>query len=188
MPCLSFFTALLVAFMALIVIAAPNPAFKPKPSTTQAVAHRIRAHKRSCHAPTCTPAPTKPASSNGDGKVGTATWFNTGLGSCGKVSNDNELVVALGPGSFNSGKMCGATITVKNNENGKTTTAKVVDLCPSCGTNNLDLSPAAFKKLGSLSTGVLNVSWDDVCHRRIGLLSGTRPETSTPVAIPTPLY
>ncbi|KAG9091312.1 hypothetical protein FRC06_000611 [Ceratobasidium sp. 370] len=57
-------------------------------------------------------------------------------------------------------KFCGKTITVKNTKNGKTTTAKVVDTCPSCGSGDLDLSPAAFKKLGSLSTGVLSVSWD----------------------------
>ncbi|KAH7341133.1 RlpA-like double-psi beta-barrel-protein domain-containing protein-containing protein [Rhizoctonia solani] len=85
-------------------------------------------------------------------RTGKATWFNTGLGACGKVSNDNQLIVALGP-------MCGKTITVKNTKNGKSTTAKVMDLCPSCGSNNVDLSPAAFKKLGSLSAGVLSISW-----------------------------
>ncbi|QRW27693.1 ribosomal L27 protein [Rhizoctonia solani] len=74
-------------------------------------------------------------------KNGKATWFNTG--------------------PYNNGKMCGKTITVKNTKNGKSTTAKVVDLCPSCGSSNIDLSPAAFKKLGSLDTGVLSVSWSD---------------------------
>ncbi|KAG8716206.1 hypothetical protein FRC11_007380 [Ceratobasidium sp. 423] len=93
-------------------------------------------------------------------RTGKATWFNTGLGACGKVSNDKQLIVALGPGAYQNGKMCGKTITIKNTKNNMSTTAKVMDLCPTCGSNNLDLSPAAFAKLGSLSTGVLSVSWN----------------------------
>ncbi|CAE6441359.1 unnamed protein product [Rhizoctonia solani] len=93
-------------------------------------------------------------------RTGKATWFNTGLGACGKVTNDKQFIVALGPGAYQNGKMCGKTITIKNTKNKNFVTAKVVDLCPSCGSNNLDLSPAAFAKLGSLSAGVLSVSWN----------------------------
>ncbi|CAE6504178.1 unnamed protein product [Rhizoctonia solani] len=148
---LSFFTTVFVFVMALVAFAAPiqpadlELATAPIDSTVAVPAEldsRQETHvleKR---------------------RAGKATWFNTGLGACGKVSNDNQLIVALGPGAYQNGKMCGKTITVKNTKNGKSTTAKVMDLCPSCGSNNLDLSPAAFKKLGSLSTGVLSVSWN----------------------------
>ncbi|QRV99849.1 hypothetical protein RhiJN_27868 [Ceratobasidium sp. AG-Ba] len=91
---------------------------------------------------------------------GRATWFNTGLGNCGKVSKDSQLIVALATKTYAKGKFCGKKVTIKNTKNGKSTTATVMDSCPSCGPNDLDLSPAAFKKLGSLSTGVLSVSWN----------------------------
>jgi len=93
-------------------------------------------------------------------RTGKATWFNTGLGACGKVSKDSQLVVALATSAYAKGKNCGKTITIKNTKNGKSTTAKVMDMCPGCAANDLDLSPAAFKKLGTLDTGVLKVSWN----------------------------
>ncbi|CAE7110922.1 unnamed protein product [Rhizoctonia solani] len=146
----SFFTTVFVFVMALVVIAAPiqpaNIELVKAPVDSTVIAP-VDIESRETH-------------TLEKRKTGKATWFNTGLGACGKVSNDNQLIVALGPGAYQNGKMCGKTITVKNAKNGKSTTAKVMDLCPSCGSNNLDLSPAAFKKLGSLSTGVLTVSWN----------------------------
>ncbi|KAJ1309514.1 hypothetical protein OPQ81_006288 [Rhizoctonia solani] len=148
---LSFFTIVFVSVMALVGFAAPiqhaNLELATVPvDSTEAVPAELESRQE-----------THTLEKR---RTGTATWFNTGLGACGKVSNDNQLIVALGPGAYQNGKMCGKTITIKNTKNGKSTTAKVMDLCPSCGGNNLDLSPAAFKKLGSLSTGVLNVSWN----------------------------
>ncbi|CAE6420318.1 unnamed protein product [Rhizoctonia solani] len=147
---LSFFTTVLVLVMALVAFSAPiqtaDLEFAKVPvDSTVAVPVEIE--------------PRQETHALEKRKSGKATWFNTGLGACGKVTNDNQLIVALGPGPYNNGKMCGKTITVKNAKSGKSTTAKVVDLCPSCGPNNIDLSPAAFKKLGSLSAGVLSVTW-----------------------------
>ncbi|KAB5595695.1 putative effector protein [Ceratobasidium theobromae] len=143
---LSFFTVLLAFFMALATFAAPVPAPTPDISVAEVVAPEIEARDES--------------SILEKRRTGRATWFNTGLGACGKVSNDNQLIVALAPGAYAKGKNCGKTITIKNTKNGKSTTAKVLDMCPGCGANDVDLSPAAFKKLGSLSTGVLTVSWN----------------------------
>ncbi|KAF8710371.1 Non-catalytic module family expn, partial [Rhizoctonia solani] len=148
---LSFFTTVLVFVMALVAFSAPIQStnvelVKLPVDSTVAVPAEIESRQE-----------THTLEKRKNGK---ATWFNTGLGACGKVTNDNQLIVALGPGPYNNGKMCGKTITVKNTKNGKSTTAKVVDLCPSCGSSNIDLSPAAFKKLGPLSTGVLTVSWN----------------------------
>ncbi|CAE6526578.1 unnamed protein product, partial [Rhizoctonia solani] len=148
---LSFFTTVLVFVMALVAFAAPIQLAnlelaKPPVDSTVAVPADLESRQE-----------THTLEKR---KTGKASWFNTGLGACGKVSNDKQSIVALGPGAYQGGKMCGKTITIKNTKNGKSTTAKVMDLCPSCGTNNLDLSPAAFKKLGSLSTGILSVSWN----------------------------
>jgi hypothetical protein len=64
---------------------------------------------------------------------------------------------------------------ITNTANGKTVYAKTRDSCPGCGDNDLgsskylfrllsvdpslDMSPAVFKKLASLDTGVIHVSW-----------------------------
>ncbi|CEL51571.1 hypothetical protein RSOLAG1IB_00106 [Rhizoctonia solani AG-1 IB] len=146
----SFFTTVLVLVMALVAFSAPIQhadleLAKAPVDSTVAVPLEIESRQE-----------THTLEKRKNGK---ATWFNTGLGACGKVSNDKQLIVALGPGAYKSGQMCGKTITVKNPKNGKSTTAKVMDLCPSCGTNNIDLSPAAFQKIGSLSAGVLSVTW-----------------------------
>ncbi|KAI8336437.1 RlpA-like double-psi beta-barrel-protein domain-containing protein-containing protein [Choanephora cucurbitarum] len=87
---------------------------------------------------------------------GRATYYNVGLGSCGKTNSDGEMVAALS-GSFMSKKYCGRSITVKGGKG--SVTVKVVDTCPGCGKGDVDLSPAAFKKLGALSKGVIPITW-----------------------------
>ncbi|KAG8720824.1 hypothetical protein FRC08_018027 [Ceratobasidium sp. 394] len=141
----SFITVVLVLFMALVAFAAPVPVAEPAAiQTPDRSAADISLESRDLE----------------KRRNGKATFFNTGLGSCGKRSKDSDLIVALSSKINTRNKFCGKTIRIKNTKNGKTTTAKVLDTCPGCGSNDLDLSPAAFKKLGSLSTGVLSVSWD----------------------------
>ena len=64
---------------------------------------------------------------------------------------------------------------ITNTANGKTVYAKTRDSCPGCGDNDLglfeylfqllsinhglDMSPAVFKQMASLDTGVIHVSW-----------------------------
>ncbi|KAI9475420.1 MAG: RlpA-like double-psi beta-barrel-protein domain-containing protein-containing protein [Benjaminiella poitrasii] len=91
---------------------------------------------------------------------GDATYYNVGLGSCGDTNSDSEMVCALSSslmGDSSDGKYCGQSITIKSGS--KSVTVKVVDTCPSCGEGDVDLSPSAFKKLGSLDTGVLPITW-----------------------------
>ncbi|KAG2205048.1 hypothetical protein INT46_010064 [Mucor plumbeus] len=92
---------------------------------------------------------------------GDATFYSVGLGSCGDTNSDSELVAALSEelmGTGSDGSYCGKSITIKG-KSGKSVTVKVVDSCPSCGKGDIDLSPTAFKKLGSLDTGVLPITW-----------------------------
>ncbi|MEV7424883.1 MULTISPECIES: RlpA-like double-psi beta-barrel domain-containing protein [unclassified Streptomyces] len=96
--------------------------------------------------------------------AGQATWYNTGLGACGWNNNDGELVVAVSPGVYgtypnpNNSPVCGRQLQVNGPLGSVTVT--VVDRCAGCATNDVDLSPAAFSRIGDLNAGRINVSWD----------------------------
>ncbi|KAI0769353.1 RlpA-like double-psi beta-barrel-protein domain-containing protein-containing protein [Trametes elegans] len=91
---------------------------------------------------------------------GDATYYNPGgnFGACGTRNQDSELVAALNPTQYSGGSNCGRHINV--HYQGKTVNAKVVDLCPGCGSGSVDLSPAAFQKLAPLSVGRIKVTWE----------------------------
>ena len=58
----------------------------------------------------------------------------------------------------NENPLCGKKIKVTYE--GKSIEVKVVDRCPGCSENDLDLSPSAFKKLAPLAKGRLKqVKW-----------------------------
>ncbi|KAK0936889.1 hypothetical protein LTR29_011568 [Friedmanniomyces endolithicus] len=67
---------------------------------------------------------------------------------------------ALSDSNWNDAGNCGGCVAV--NYGGKTITAMIVDECPGCGTNHLDLFPTAFSALASPSAGVIDVTWDYV--------------------------
>lgn len=69
----------------------------------------------------------------------------------------------------NSGN-CGGCVKVSHG--GKSITAMIVDQCPGCGPNHLDLFPDAFAALAPPSQGVIGVTWDYVkCPHISGPLS-----------------
>lgn len=96
---------------------------------------------------------------------GDGTFYNTGLGSCGIVSNDSEFVVALGYELYdsvntpnpNNNPLCGRKITVFRGN--KSVQVTVVDRCPGCSSTSLDLSPAAFNVLGAPEEGRISITW-----------------------------
>lgn len=96
---------------------------------------------------------------------GDGTFYNTGLGSCGIVSNDSEFVVALGYELYdsvntanpNNNPLCGREITVFRGD--KSVQVTVVDRCPGCSSTSLDLSPAAFNVLGAPEEGRIPITW-----------------------------
>ncbi|KAH7340665.1 RlpA-like double-psi beta-barrel-protein domain-containing protein-containing protein [Rhizoctonia solani] len=91
----------------------------------------------------------------------------SGTGSCGWQNRDDEWVAAVGTALFqemmvdgnpNHSKACGKTANVS--WNGKTIKVGIVDRCPGCGYNDIDLSPSAFQQFSGLGTGKLyGVSW-----------------------------
>jgi len=99
---------------------------------------------------------------------GTATYYAVGMGSCGIESSDSQDVVALshvimteqGASNPNANPLCGRKITIKHVDSGKTVQATVVDTCPGCKRDDIDLSPSCFTKIAALADGRVRVSWD----------------------------
>ncbi|KAF8880754.1 riboflavine-aldehyde-forming enzyme [Infundibulicybe gibba] len=91
---------------------------------------------------------------------GEATFFAPGLGACGQRNTGNDLIVALNSAQYGNGGNCNKNIRV--NYKGKSVTVKVVDKCPGCGINGIDLSPAAFDRLEKRSVGRIQVDWNFV--------------------------
>ena len=88
---------------------------------------------------------------------GEGTFYTVGLGSCGQTNSDTEMVAALSSSLMSSGDKCGKQLTATSDTGSVTVTA--VDTCPSCGEGDIDFSPAAFEKLGSLSEGRISIQW-----------------------------
>ncbi|KAG2236575.1 hypothetical protein INT48_000875 [Thamnidium elegans] len=110
------------------------------------------------------PTPKKNASSSSSSDYsGDATFYGTGLGSCGIVSKDSDYIVALNHGQMKNGanpnknELCGKKITAHGPDGSVTVT--IVDTCPGCAIGDLDFSPAAFAKIADMDRGRVPVSW-----------------------------
>ncbi|KAI9678120.1 MAG: hypothetical protein M1817_006064 [Caeruleum heppii] len=81
---------------------------------------------------------------------GDLTTYAVGLGSCGTTNSGGEDVVALAApmmkavdnGNPNNNPYCGKSIMISYN--GKQRAAKIVDTCPGCGAQGLDLSDSLY--------------------------------------------
>ncbi|KAJ2402721.1 hypothetical protein GGI23_000505 [Coemansia sp. RSA 2559] len=110
------------------------------------------------------------SSSGGDSQTftGDGTYYSPGLGACGITNTDSDLIAAINAeqygssssGNSNSASVCGKCAQVKG-PNGQVK-VKVTDKCPSCKSGDLDLSPAAFDKIGSEAAGRISISWSFV--------------------------
>ncbi|GAB7351284.1 hypothetical protein MBLNU459_g1701t1 [Dothideomycetes sp. NU459] len=68
---------------------------------------------------------------------------------------------ALSSSNWDTSGNCGGCVAVTGPK-GNTITAMIVDECPGCGENHLDLFPDAFDQLSAASAGVISVTWDFV--------------------------
>jgi len=92
---------------------------------------------------------------------GTATYFyqNGNPGACGNYNKDSAYVIAVDSAMY-KGSQCGKKVKITNKSTGKSITATVADMCPSCiSSGSIDLSVGAFQALASLDQGVFPVSW-----------------------------
>nr|CAH69601.1 riboflavin-aldehyde forming enzyme [Agaricus bisporus] len=89
---------------------------------------------------------------------GDATFYDPGLGACGHTNQAHELVVALPSAKYGNGDHCSKHVGI--HYKGKYVKVKVVDKCPGCGSNDLDISPTAFSQLASQDLGRIKVDWE----------------------------
>ncbi|KAG6821179.1 hypothetical protein H0H93_005399 [Arthromyces matolae] len=88
------------------------------------------------------------------------TFYDVGLGACGKNNVASDFIVALNSAQFGSGypgPYCFKTITMSYN--GKSTQATIMDECPGCPEGGLDLSRGLFTFFAPESVGVLYGTW-----------------------------
>ncbi|KAJ4987476.1 Expansin-YoaJ 1 [Stagonosporopsis vannaccii] len=99
-------------------------------------------------------------------KRGEATFYggNTSGGTCsftGYTIPSSLFGTALSDANWESAANCGACVSVTG-PSGNKITAMIVDQCPGCGDNHLDLYPAGFAALAEPKEGVIPISWDFV--------------------------
>ncbi|KAL7912523.1 expansin-like protein [Trichoderma velutinum] len=112
-----------------------------------------------CLALATSAAPTEAEVRETSAHSGSITWYNTGLGACGHVNNDNELVAAVSHSLYDREHPCGRKIRIDHR--GRSVVVTVVDRCEGCAENDLDLSPGAFRAvIGELEVGRTTATWD----------------------------
>lgn len=93
---------------------------------------------------------------------GVITYYAAdGSGNCGfPATPDNLMVAALNTIDYDTAALCGSYIKVVGPKG--EVIVRVVDRCPGCSDNHVDLSPAAFEKVADLSLGRVDVQWQQV--------------------------
>ena len=95
---------------------------------------------------------------------GDATYTTPGMGACGKVNREGEMVVALNRQQYGNaansknGKWCGKCLEVTSDKFGTSVVVKIVDRAEG-NEGHIVLSQAAFTKLASTDEGRLDVSY-----------------------------
>lgn len=152
--------------------AGPVLADVSKPTTTAAPAPASTTSTREPLTTTTTAvvAPVDRSSGPGSGSyTGDMTFYNGNgaYGACGTPVDDSKITVALNVAQFNpytpngnpnKNPLCGQQIQVTG-PRGNSIVATIVDSCPGCGPNGIDLTPAAFNQLADPAAGKVSIKW-----------------------------
>lgn len=99
--------------------------------------------------------------------TGDLTYYTPGLGACGFTNTEADHIVAIpekifdayNNGNPNNNPLCNKTVTITG-KNGQKYTAKIVDRCPGCTENDLDLTQSFFNTVTSNGDGrVSGMQW-----------------------------
>ncbi|KAF2087494.1 carbohydrate-binding module family 63 protein, partial [Saccharata proteae CBS 121410] len=98
--------------------------------------------------------------------TGEATYYGGNLegGTCsfsGYTLPSNILGTALSGQNWDTAANCGACLAVTG-PSGNSITVMVVDECPECAENGLDLFEGAFTDLAAAANGTIDISWEVV--------------------------
>lgn len=108
-----------------------------------------------------------------DGKTysGDLTFYKPGLGACGEVHGEDDMVVAIawelydeagksdGSSNPNDNPLCGRKIRISADGGRDSIEVTVVDRCEGCKPTDLDLSPGAFDKIANADDGRVDCEW-----------------------------
>ncbi|KAB8235777.1 RlpA-like double-psi beta-barrel domain-containing protein [Aspergillus alliaceus] len=98
--------------------------------------------------------------------TGDLTYYDPAVGSCGITSSSSDLICAVSHVLFdaaatgsnpNANPLCGLKVRLKRGSS--SVDVKIVDRCVGCAMKDLDVSPAAFKKLADMDLGRVKVEW-----------------------------
>ncbi|OQV15016.1 hypothetical protein BV898_10776 [Hypsibius exemplaris] len=101
---------------------------------------------------------------NSSAYTGDGTYYNVGMGACGRVNSDSELVAAVSTTVYgryanpNNAAICGQCALVQHGHR-KRVKVTIVDKCMGCKSDDIDLSPTAFAQLADHALGRIPVSW-----------------------------
>ncbi|KAJ8521000.1 hypothetical protein ONZ45_g2230 [Pleurotus djamor] len=115
------------------------------------------------------------------------TWYDVGLGACGKYNVPSDFIVALNSAQYGGGypgPQCFKSITLSFG--GKTANAVIMDECPSCPYGGLDLSKSLFQHFADLGVGVLSGEWHFNDGSSEPKPDPPKPKTTTTKAKPKP--
>ncbi|CAG8603281.1 2565_t:CDS:1, partial [Cetraspora pellucida] len=91
---------------------------------------------------------------------GDGTFYAVGLGACGDVNSNEQMVAALPAQQFDyltRNKACGSTAVVHHG--GRRVTVRIIDRCAGCQVGDIDLSPAAFNRIARPREGRVHVTY-----------------------------
>ncbi|XP_057787766.1 EG45-like domain containing protein [Salvia miltiorrhiza] len=102
-------------------------------------------------------------------KSGKATFYTDySQSACYESKQEGTMIAAANPRLYDNGKACGHRYKIRctggTNHGDKPcrsghVTVKIVDLCPDCAHDQLDLSKQAFRKIGNLDAGVIRINY-----------------------------
>jgi hypothetical protein len=157
------------------VVEQPKPVESPQPATSAAYVAPAAAASSAAPAPVAEVKPTTGGTTTGQTyqNVDITIYDNNGgFGACGTKLYDTDMIVALAQpawGASTYDTMTGAATNpwcgqkIKVEYNGNSIEATIMDLCPGCVGNDIDLSLSAWKALTGLDEKTrLKASWSKI--------------------------
>ncbi|KAG8372458.1 hypothetical protein BUALT_Bualt12G0068300 [Buddleja alternifolia] len=101
--------------------------------------------------------------------AGTATFYTTYIPSaCYGFQDQGTMIAAANPSLFNNRAACGTSYRVRCTGSTNSVPAcrngevivRIVDLCPGCGPNQLDLSREAFSRIANPDAGRIRIDYN----------------------------
>jgi expansin (peptidoglycan-binding protein) len=91
---------------------------------------------------------------------GHATYYVSAAGSACSIANVDGETTAITSVRWIGSAHCGECLSVQGPLG--SAIVKVTDECPDCAASDLDLTQAAFAKIGNLADGIINIGWQRV--------------------------